>query len=81
MKDFYDPKYANIENGTKIFFKGDEKDASCSGTICGEISDAYVINMDNGKVYFVNPIVFEEFGGLFQIEEEREAKLSWLPKN
>lgn len=74
-------KYANLEYGTRIFFKGDEKDPSCLGTIVCETMNGYVISMDNNKKYIVHPVVFEDFWGTFQVEEEREAKLTYLSKN
>lgn len=74
-------KYGNLPTGTRIFFKGDEKDYACYGTVLIELSDEFLITMDNGKLFRVHPLHFEAFGGLFQVEEERMAKVSYLQLN
>lgn len=76
-------KYSHLDFGTRIFFKGDKRSPMSYGTIKGELSNGeYVIEMDiNESTFIVHPERFEDFGGLFQVEAEREAKVSWLCLN
>ena len=78
MEDKPFHKYSNLESETRIFYKGDAKTKSCLGAIICELPNGYLVRMDNGHTYIVHPLVFEEFGGAFQVEEERQNKVSWL---